>query len=136
MEALEERSLLAATVGIETTDSTAGETPAGSTDYATFVITRSGETDYSQPLTVYFQTSGTAGSPNDSSGAADYQLYNSNGYSIYQTSYYDDGNYIYCYSVTIPANVASTNVELRPTNDATREDAETVNFTATCKLSI
>ena len=61
-EALEERSLLAATVGIEATDSTARETPAGSTDYATFAITRSGETDYSQPLTVYFQTSGTAGS--------------------------------------------------------------------------
>ncbi|MDD3590499.1 MAG: Ig-like domain-containing protein, partial [Thermoguttaceae bacterium] len=129
IEALEERSLLTATVGIAATDAVAAEAPTSSANYGSFTATRTGTTNMTQPLTVYFQTSGTATSPSNSN--SDYQLYDSNGYQLYQTSFYDQAtnSYIYCYSATIAANASSTTIELRPVNDALRESTETAVLT-------
>ncbi|MBQ3333803.1 MAG: hypothetical protein IJG83_10325, partial [Thermoguttaceae bacterium] len=75
----------------------------------TMRISRSGETDLTKPLTVYFRLGGTA-------------LYSTD-YTLSGGSYFTSNNYG---SVTIAAGQSSAVLSITPVNDALRESSETV----------
>ena len=110
-------------VSVSVTDGTAKEGPESSPNYGTYTITRSNETDTSHPLHVRFQMTGTA-------STSDYSLYAA-GSNIIISPIPDPttGVYIYTGEVYIPYGQTSTTVELRPTNDAEREQTETAIMT-------
>ncbi|MDD3589626.1 MAG: hypothetical protein PHO46_05060, partial [Thermoguttaceae bacterium] len=111
-------------VSVTTTDGVAEESPSTSPNYGTYTITRANEADTTHPLSVRFQMTGTASN-------SDYTLYTSTGSSIYLSSQWDQTTqtYIYTGSVSIPSSSFSTTVELRPNNDAEREQSETAIMT-------
>ncbi|MDD3586502.1 MAG: Calx-beta domain-containing protein, partial [Thermoguttaceae bacterium] len=108
------------TVSVTATDSEAAELPSGSTNYGQYTITRLGETDLSNATTVFIAMTGT------STLGSDYNLYDSNGYQLYETDYYDYelGTCYYGYYVQIASGSTSATVELRANNDAVREGTE------------
>ncbi|MBR2585288.1 MAG: hypothetical protein IKE64_07645, partial [Thermoguttaceae bacterium] len=114
------------TVALETTDANASET---STDYGAFTLTRSGETDLSNPLRVYLTAGGTAGIGAYYYDIADCRLYTASGVQATWTSWTEDGASAQGYYVDIPANQTSLVLQVRPTDDMYREDAETVTLT-------
>lgn len=90
------------TVNVEAIDATAKETGPGETsDPAKFRFTRSGETDLSKALTVYYSYSGTATFSSD--------------FTVSGGSYYSYGNYG---SISIPANQSYVDMTLNIVNDA------------------
>ena len=117
------------TVGVSSSDSSAAEAPAGSEDYATVRVTRSGETDVSNQLSIAFETYGDA-------GTGDYQLYAADGNGGYSSnsltfsSYTDETTQQLRtrWNVTIPAGSTYLDVQLRPANDRLRELDEDVTF--------
>ncbi|MDD3590297.1 MAG: hypothetical protein PHO46_08510, partial [Thermoguttaceae bacterium] len=120
LETLEDRSLLTA-IGVSTIDSIAAE-GVGS-DYGSWEITRSGGQN-NLTCSVYFRLTGTA------SCGSDYSLYTADGNSISTSSYYDPDTQQYypAAHVWIEPNASSVTIQLRPTNDAEKEQAETATI--------
>jgi len=78
------------TVGVVATNNLAKEGTPG--NYGLYTITRTGETDLTHPLTVYFTMAGTA-TYSSSASYSDYQLYNASGSQIYLSQTYDYTTY-------------------------------------------
>ena len=91
----------------------AAETNTGQTAQpAKFHFTRSGSSDLSQPLKVYYELAGTATKGTDYAAPTTYE--------------YDDYTYEPKYYVTIPANLTYIDLSLNITNDNTVEEYETI----------
>ncbi len=116
-ESLEERHLLTA-VGVTTLDAQAVE---GSNDYGSWQITRTGSLNDSCLVT--FRLNGTA-------NGGDYSLYRSGSTSIPIHSYPDleSGTTYLEGSVTIESGSSGVTIQLRPTNDAFKEESETATI--------
>ena len=109
-------------VAVEVTDATAAERGSGEPqEPGQFTIARSGETDLTNSLTVYFQLAGTATHGGD--------------YSSLSGVWYDYYAGVYKGTVTIAAGQATATIAVQPINDAMRETDETVNLTLVADTS-
>ena len=117
-------------VSVSATDTVAAEASASSPNYGTYTITRSNETDTTHFLNIRFELSGTA-------STSDYSLFTENGTAIEIQHTVDPVTQtpIDYGFVTIPSGSLSTTVQLRPNNDAAKEDTESVIMTLVPHIS-
>lgn len=111
-------------VSVSATDAVAAEASAASPNYWTYTITRSNETDTTHFLNIRFELSGTA-------STSDYALFMENGTAIEILHTVDPVTQTpidYSF-VPIPSGSLSTTVQLRPINDASKEDTESAIMT-------
>ena len=117
-------------VSVSATDAAAAEASASAPNYGTYTITRSNETDTTHYLNIRFELSGTA-------STSDYSLFTENGTAIEIQHTVDPVTQtpIDYGFVTIPSGSLSTTVQLRPNNDAAKEDTESVIMTLVPRIS-
>ncbi|MCY2995652.1 MAG: Ig-like domain-containing protein [Planctomycetota bacterium] len=114
-------------VSVQALDASAAERETNETpDDGQFRLSRSGETDLSQALTVIFQLGGTATYDYNNPSSGDYQV--STNVSLYY--YYDFATYSYVVrgTVLIPAGQTSVDVDIKPVNDNQAEGSETAEL--------